>query len=284
MLFSFKRLLVPAIGALALLRYATALPVPTSELSERGEVTEQALLNREFIGLNQREFLDTDDTLLERDDLDLVRRARGGGRGQITKQPKANPYKSKAKTPAPAPARNANHNQNRRKALPNNTKLRLSDDARGELNKMGLHGKARKNTIKWHKNQVKKAMRTHPALKGKAHTGVIQHLAHKGGSDPREHNHITASFLDKHRQPVPNSFNGGNNHHLYVKNKGMPGQAKAGWNKNNADIRGNSEAHQKTLSRTRTPGKSSSKGKGKQNSEHNFSKNSEKGFQRKGGN
>ena len=56
-----------------------------------------------------------------------------------------------------------------------------------------------------------------------------------------------------------------NNHHLYVESrKGLMREGKAGSNKNNADIRGQSESYQQSLTNTRTPGKSRNKGKGKQ--------------------
>lgn len=167
------------------------------------------------------------------------------------------------------------------KALPNTAKLTLSEDARKELDGMGLHGKARKQLIKWHKKQVKKEMNTNPLLKGQAITGVIEHVAHKGGHDPKEKNHITASFLTKLRKPIPNTYNGGANHHLYVNEKGLPQQAKAGSNKNNAAIKGQSTSHQTSVSRTRSRGKSRNKGKGKQNPGREFSKNANKGFQEK---
>jgi hypothetical protein len=36
-----------------------------------------------------------------------------------------------------------------------------------------------------------------------------RHVAHKGGSNPKEKNHITASFRDKNRKQISNKFNGG---------------------------------------------------------------------------
>ena len=55
-----------------------------------------------------------------------------------------------------------------------------------------------------------------------------------------------------------------NNHHLYVGDKGLMRNGKAGLNRNDADIRGQPISAQKSLSKTRTRGKSSNKGKGKQ--------------------
>lgn len=106
---------------------------------------------------------------------DYVRLYRRKGLGGIAKEPKANPFKPKTK-PASAPVQKAQHqnNQNQRKGLPSNTKLKLADSARSELDKIGVHGKERRNMIKWHKSQVKAEMKKNPLLAGKAHTGVIQ--------------------------------------------------------------------------------------------------------------
>jgi len=281
MLFSLKHLLLPALGALALLQCTVARPVANDGLIERRETYENALLDRDFINLELEARTNlVDDSLLERASLD--RRAGQTHPRQSTeikKEVKANPYsKGKAKTDT---ASAAPRPKNKQKALPNSAKLTLSKDARKELDGMGLHGKARKSAIKWHKNQLKQQMKTNPVLKGKATTGVIEHVAHKGGSDPKEKNHITASFRDKNRMDVANEFNGGKNHHLYVDNKGLPPQAKAASDKNNAEIKGQSKSHQTSVGRTRSPGKSSNKGKGKQNPENAFSKNAEKGFQEK---
>jgi len=278
MLFSLKHFVLSAVGVLALLQFTSARYVPRSDnrLVERSEAYENlnALLERMVMDLDARDDL-YDDLYLE-----LQRR---GGRGEIKKEPKANPYTKKGGNRPAAPAAAPNRGAAlARKALPNNAKITLGKDARTELNNMGLHGKARKSAIKWHKSQVKSHMRQNPDLKGKAHTAVIEHVAHKGGSDPKEKNHITASFRDKNRQDVPNSFNGGKNHHLYVNTASMGGQAKAAWNKNNAEIKGQSHAHQVSVGKTREDGKSSTKGKGKQNPQQNFSKNPEKGFQTKG--
>ncbi|PPR02755.1 hypothetical protein CVT26_009465 [Gymnopilus dilepis] len=165
------------------------------------------------------------------------------------------------------------------------TKLELSPAASQELDNMGLHGKKRKEVIKWHKAQVKAHMRNDPYLKGKgAETGTIEHLVHTGGSNPKERNHITASFEDKKSRPITNNFNDGNHHHIYVHTmQGLPPQAKAAWNKNNAKIRGQARTRQTSLGKTASSGKSRTKGKGRQNPERNFSKNSRKGFQRRKG-
>lgn len=104
---------------------------------------------------------------------DYVRLYRRRGPGQISKEPKANPFKSKAK-PASTPVGKSQPQNNKPKGLPINAKLTLSESARTELNKIGLHGKERRNMIKWHKTQVKNEMKNNPLLKGKAHKGVIQ--------------------------------------------------------------------------------------------------------------
>ncbi|CAA7267218.1 unnamed protein product [Cyclocybe aegerita] len=280
MKFSLKRVLLPAIGALALLQCTVSrplLPIGSDDLVERSEVYDNGLLEREAIPLEIRnDVVDTSFDELER---------RGGRTAprkstQIKKETKANPFsKGKGKAAPPGAKPKAG---NKQKALPNSAKLTLGKDARKELDNLGLHGKARKNTVKWHKNQVKQHMRTNPTLKGKAKTGTIEHIAHKGGSNPKEKNHITASFRDKNKKDVLNKFNGGKNHHLYVNNKGLPRQAKGAMNKNNAEIKGQSKSHQTSVGKTRTPGKSSGKGKGTQHAGKGFSKNSNKGFQRKG--
>ena len=85
------------------------------------------------------------------------------GLGWITKEPKAKPFIHKTK-PASAPVEKARpqNNQNQRKGSPNNKKLKLADtsSARSELDKMGLHGKPRRNMIKWHKTKMKARWRT----------------------------------------------------------------------------------------------------------------------------
>ncbi|KAJ3509712.1 hypothetical protein NLJ89_g5077 [Agrocybe chaxingu] len=287
MKFSLKRVLLPAIGALALLQCTVArplLPIGSDDIVERSEVYENSLLEREVIPLEIRN--DLVETWFEEFERRGGRKASRGSavprKGtQIKKQPKANPFSAKSKGKAAPPSPKPQPG-NKQKALPNKAKLTLGKDARKELDNLGLHGKARKNTVKWHKNQVKKHMKTNPVLKGKAKTGTIEHIAHKGGSNPKEKNHITASFRDKNKKDVLNKFNGGKNHHLYVNNKGLPRQAKGAMNKNNAEIKGQSKSHQTSVGKTRTPGKSSGKGKGTQHAGKGFSKNSNKGFQRKG--
>jgi hypothetical protein len=251
MLFSPKYLLA-AISVLTLLQGSLArlALVADNDGLERRE--SYALLEREPIDFD----LDTRADVFDEDDL-LERRA-----------PQSNAAR---RARASQPARG-------RKGLPNAARLTLGKEARKELDGMGLHGKARRNTVKWHKTQLKKEMKTNPALKGKARSGVIEHVAHKGGSNPKEKNHITASFRDKNRKDIPNKFNGGKNHHVYVNNKGLNRAGKAASARNNAQIKGQSKSHQMSVGRTQTPGKSSQKGKEKQ---RNLSKNSNKGFQRR---
>ena len=65
--------------------------------------------------------------------------------------------------------------------------------------------------------------------------------------------------------------NAQNNHPVYVEShQCLMGQGKAGLNKNNTYIHGQSASHQQSLSKSRTPGKSSNKGK---NNWQEFSKN-----------
>lgn len=63
----------------------------------------------------------------------------------------------------------------RAKYQPGETKLRLGDGAKQELDRINVHGKARKNVIKWHKKQVNKQMKQNPDLRG-ATTGVIEYV------------------------------------------------------------------------------------------------------------
>lgn len=175
MLFFRNRVLLTAISAFILLQLTVARPLPwvpdvSSSLNlyqanddDNSFIEDNALVERTEA---------SKDAPLEHDYVGLYRRK---GLGRITKEPKANPFKSKTK-PASTPVEKSQHqnNQNHRKALPNNTKLKLADSARSELDKIGLHGKARRNMIKWHKTQVKNEMKNNPLLKDKAHTGVIQ--------------------------------------------------------------------------------------------------------------
>jgi len=40
------------------------------------------------------------------------------------------------------------------------------------------------------------------------HFFSYRHVAHKGGTDPKEKNHITASFYDKNKIDISNNVNG----------------------------------------------------------------------------
>ncbi|KAF8972229.1 hypothetical protein BDZ97DRAFT_2054324 [Flammula alnicola] len=174
-------------------------------------------------------------------------------------QIKQNPLsKDKAKT---GTGSTTTQPQNKQKALLNSAKLKLSEKARKELYSIGVHGKARKDTIEWHKYQLKQQMSNNPALKGKGGMGIVEHIAHMGGSNPKEKNHITASFRDKYKEQIPNNFNGGKNHHLYVNNKGLPLQAKLAMNKNNAEINGQSKSHQTSVSTLALLGRAATKEK-----------------------
>lgn len=45
-----------------------------------------------------------------------------------------------------------------------------------------------------------------------------RHIAHKGGSDPKEKNHITAKLTNKNGQFIKNSYNGGVGVSCYASN------------------------------------------------------------------
>jgi len=259
MLFSLKHFAFSTVGVLALLQLTAARSYhPTSDqgLAVREETYENALIKRMLVDLEARSNLF--DELL---DQIVERRAVGRTSGPIRKEPKV-PSQTK-KTPKPATPKTPGA-PSKKKALPNSAKITLGKDAKEELNKMNLHGKERKKAIKWHKSKLKDQMRTDPTLKDKAHTAVIQHVAHQGGSNPKEPNHITASFRDKNRQDIPNNHNGGNNHHVYVDKAGMDRHLKAATQRNDAEIKGTDHAHQVSVGKTATDGKSKGKGKGKQ--------------------
>jgi len=195
MLFSSKYLLA-GISVLTFLQGNLALVADNDGL-ERRESYERELINFDF-DLDTRADI-FDDDLLERRAPPKQQPRRGT---QVRKETKANPYtpKNGGKSNA-APKARVPQPAHRKKGLPNAAKLTLSKDARKELDGMGLHGKARKNTIKWHKNQLKKEMRTNPALKGKARTGVIEHIAHKGGSNPKESHYSFVPRQEQERYP-----------------------------------------------------------------------------------
>lgn len=166
------------------LTYGCNSVVNNDGIIERRETYESPLLERElvdFANLDTRaDIFDEGDSLEQR--AQLGRSAMGAPTQQshkstqVQKETKANPYTPKNGKPnvgSPAPKEDARPG-NHRKALPNSAKLTLSKDARKELDRMGLRGKARRNTIKWHKIQVKEHMKTNPTLEGKAKTGVIE--------------------------------------------------------------------------------------------------------------
>lgn len=288
------RFLVAAIALVGLVHVAAARPLHhSSGLSKREFV--DALLEREFAFGSD---FDVDARLFDDEEFDLLTRepkppknakqpaAQAATRNKGTPKQERGAAKAPKQQNAAAPAKKAPaQNPPKHKPLPNNTKIRLSDDARSELNKMGLHGKDRRKEIKNQKGAVKKEMRKQGAV-----TAEIKHVAHKGGSDKKEKNHITASLYAK-KQPgdtgrngkvIPNKFNGGPNHHIYVNNKGTSQAAKKGRNANDADIRGQSKQQQVSVSKTPTAGKSSTKGKGKQHAKSDgFSKNDNKGIKRR---
>jgi len=74
---------------------------------------------------------------------------------------------------------------------PANAKVTFGADAKRKLDELGLHGKARKHAKDYHKKIVKAEMGAHGATKGR-----VFHLAHKGGSDPNEKNHLTVGLYN----------------------------------------------------------------------------------------
>jgi len=284
------RFLVAAIALVGFMHVATARPLHhSSGLSKRDLADASALLEREFSFGSE---FDLDARLFE-DVEELLKRAPNKNKpAQTATRSKGTPKQERGAAKAPqqktnaAPAKKPPHqNPPKHKPLPNNTKIRLSDDARSELNKMGLHGKDRRKEIKNQKSAVKKEMRKQGAV-----TAEIKHVAHKGGSDPKEKNHVTASLYAK-KQPgdtgrngkvIPNTKNGGPNHHIYLNNKGTSQASKKARAGNDADIRGQSKQQQVSVSKTPTAGKSSTKGKGKQHAKSDgFSKNDNKGIKRR---
>lgn len=288
---TMTRFLVAAIALCGLVHVAVARPLNHPSFGNSGLTKRELLVGDALASLVEREplfesELDLEARLFDDEESELfvrkppassgATRAKGTPKqeraaGKAPKQTKTNAAPAKVNRGAQQPAKH--------KALPNNTKIRLSDDARGELNKMGLHGKDRRKEIKYHKNAVKKEMKKQGAA-----TAEIKHVAHRGGSDPKEKNHITASLYAK-KQPgdtgrngkiIPNKFNGGPNHHIYVNSKGTSQASKKGHAKNDADIKGQSKSYQTQVSKTPTAGKSSTKGKGRQNPTGEFTKNKNK--------
>ncbi|KJA16872.1 hypothetical protein HYPSUDRAFT_79865 [Hypholoma sublateritium FD-334 SS-4] len=82
---------------------------------------------------------------------------------------------------------------------PSNAKVTFGSAARAKLDELGLHGKDRKKAKQYHKNIVKQDMKNHPG----ADSARIFHLAHKGGNDPNERNHITAGYYKAPAQGKP---------------------------------------------------------------------------------
>jgi len=126
-------------------------------------------------------------------------------------------------------------------ALPNPQILHAEHTPRAsqEIHHMGLSRDGVKEMHGWHHQQVIHAMQNHPALRGHAQYAVIHHTAHQRGTDPNEHNHITAQFFDHHKQLIPNNFNGGPNHHIYVpsSNNGLSKEGRKALERNNVALR-----------------------------------------------
>lgn len=79
--------------------------------------------------------------------------------------------------------------------VPTAAKITFGKEARKEMNKLGLHGKSRKHAKNYHKAALKQDMERHGAA-----TGTITHIAHSGGSDPKERFHMTAQYKNHHGQ------------------------------------------------------------------------------------
>jgi hypothetical protein len=77
------------------------------------------------------------------------------------------------------------------KGLP--PKITFGAAARKDLDNLGLHGKERKKAKNYHKNIVKKHMKTVPG----AHTAQITRIAHVGGTTPNDPLHATVAYRKK---------------------------------------------------------------------------------------
>jgi len=77
------------------------------------------------------------------------------------------------------------------KGLP--PKITFGAAARKDLDNLGLHGKERVKAKKYHKNIVKKHMKTVPG----AHTAEITRIAHVGGTTPNDSLHATVAYRKK---------------------------------------------------------------------------------------
>jgi len=96
-----------------------------------------------------------------------------------------------------------------------NAKITFGNDARKELDKLGLHGKSRKHAKSYHKQVIKQDMERHGAA-----SAIITHIAHSGGSDAGERFHITAQYVghdgqDIHSHHIDQNGNPSESHHVY---------------------------------------------------------------------
>ncbi|PPQ79018.1 hypothetical protein CVT25_002327 [Psilocybe cyanescens] len=131
--------------------------------------------------------LDIDSRDLTEDD-DLYRRARGAAKvaKKAAKAVRVQKAASKGKVTPKRPA---------------NAKVTFGNAAKAKLDELGLHGKDRKKVKKYHKDVIKKDMKNHGAHSARvlyvSHPSLTypkDHLAHEGGNDPNEKNHITAGY------------------------------------------------------------------------------------------
>jgi len=100
--------------------------------------------------------------------------------------------------------------------LPPHTKIVLAGKAREELDRLNLHGKARKDAIGYHKRIMKAEMKKHGAVEAE-----LTHIAHSGGSDPNEKDHITAKLWNPDLLAIHGAM-GTNSHHLYTADHKFP--------------------------------------------------------------
>ncbi|KAH6879386.1 hypothetical protein BKA70DRAFT_209650 [Coprinopsis sp. MPI-PUGE-AT-0042] len=87
------------------------------------------------------------------------------------------------------------------KPAPHAARITFSDLARQELDRMGLHGKDRRKTVKWHKKHVKKEMK-----KIGASSAMVDAYRSQRRKQPQRSHHITASFKNRDGRAIKNNF------------------------------------------------------------------------------
>ncbi|KAH9474488.1 hypothetical protein JR316_0012947 [Psilocybe cubensis] len=147
-------------------------------VSERG--SDLSIHRREYPGPSFDVFERDDGLDLDSRDIDDVEEIYQRSRGAL----KAAKQAAKATRVAKAAAKGKTSPKR-----PANAKVTFGNAAKAHLDELGLHGKDRKKVKKYHKQVVKQDMKNHGA-----HSARVFHLAHTGGSDPNEKNHITAGY------------------------------------------------------------------------------------------